>query len=270
MLPVYSYDESTFTRWWEALKKYQPTIIYAYPSVAADFSRWLEGVGYQPKSVKGVFCSAEVLFPNHRNIIERVFNCKVYNQYGSRETPCVACECPEGNLHVFVDLNRVEFLPEPEEIGRPQRIIVTPLRIMLNLCSDMILGDLGTPKEGLCPCGRGFPLMEMDLGRENDHIRATDGRIIYPSFFIHLLDGKKWIRHFQFRQVKPDGLELVMEADFLPDIQEHVNRLASEMLPHLQGKMGAGIKLNIRAVPFIERTSAGKHRFVINEIEENK
>src|SRR4030042_6678786 len=109
-------------RWGEVLKKYQPTIIYAYPSVAADFSDWLEGRGYQPKSVKGVFCSAEVLFPNHRNIIERVFNCKVYNQYGSRETPCVACECPEGNMHIFVDLNRVEFLAAPQAIRYPQRI----------------------------------------------------------------------------------------------------------------------------------------------------
>jgi phenylacetate-CoA ligase len=270
VLPVYSYDENFFMRWWEVLKKYEPTIIYAYPSVAADFSRWLEGRGYQPKSVKGVFCSAEVLFPNHRNVIERVFNCKVFNQYGSRETPCVACECPEGNMHLFLDLNRVEFLDQPENPSGPKRIIVTPYENYAQPLLRYDLGDFGAPKEGMCPCGRGFPLMEMNLGRENDHVRALDGRIIYPSFLIHLLDGKKWIRRFQFRQVKPDGLELVMEADSLPDIQEHVNRLASEMLPHLQAKMGAGIKLNIRAVPFIERTSAGKHRFVINEIEENK
>ena len=270
VLPVYSYDEKIFMRWWEVLKKYEPTIIYAYPSVAADFSTWLEGKGYQPEGVKGVFCSAEVLFPNHRNIIEKVFNCKVYNQYGSRETPCVACECPEGNMHVFVDLNRVEFLAESQEIDHPQRIIVTPLENYAQPLLRYDLGDLGTPKKDLCPCGRGFPLMEMNLGRENDHVRGLDGRTIYPSFFIHLLDGKKWIRRFQFRQVKPDGLELVMEADSIPEIQEHVNRLASEMLPHLQAKMGAEIKLNIRAVPFIERTSAGKHRFVLNEIEENK
>jgi phenylacetate-CoA ligase len=267
VLPVYSYDENIFMRWWEVLKKYQPTIIYAYPSVAADFSKWLEGKGYQPEGVKGLFSSAEVLLPNHRKIIESVFNCKVYNQYGSRETPCVACECPEGNMHIFIDLNRVEFLPEPEGIGHPEHIIVTPIESYAQPLLRYDLGDQGSPKEGLCPCGRGFPLMEMNVGRQNDHIRALDGRIIYPSFFIHLFDGKKWIRRFQFQQFKPDNLDLVLETDSTLNVQEYVDRLSSEILPKLQSIMGLGIKLKVSIVPIIERTISGKHRFVINELE---
>jgi len=267
VLPVYSYDENVFIRWWEVLKKYQPTIIYAYPSVAADFSRWLEGRGYRPKSVKGVFCSAEVLFQDHRRIIEKVFNCKVYNQYGSRETPCVACECPEGNMHLFTDLNRVEFLDQPENPSGPKRIIITPHENYAQPFLRYDLGDFGAPKEGMCPCGRGYPLMEMNLGRQNDHINTQDGRIIYPSFFIHLLDGKKWIRRFQFRQLKPDNLDLTLETDSPLDIQEHVGHLSSEILPKLQSMMGSGIRLSVRVVPLIERTISGKHRFVINELE---
>jgi phenylacetate-CoA ligase len=267
VLPVYSYDENIFKQWWEVLKKYQPTIIYAYPSVAADFSKWLEEKGYQPERVKGVFCSAEVLFPNHRNIIERVFNCKVFNQYGSRETPCVACECPEGNMHLFVDLNRVEFLDQPENPSGPKRIIVTPHENYAQPLLRYDLGDFGAPKEGVCPCGRGYPLMEMNLGRQNDHISTRDGRIIYPSFFIHLLDGKKWIRRFQFRQLNADNLDLVLEIDSSLNVQEYADRLSSEILPKLHSMMGGGIKFKVRIVPVIERTVSGKHRFVINELE---
>jgi phenylacetate-CoA ligase len=267
VLPVYSYDENIFMRWWEILNLYKPTIIYAYPSVAADFSRWLETKGYEPKGVKGVFCSAEVLFQNHREIIEQVFNCKVYNQYGSRETPCVACECPEGNMHLFVDLNRVEFLDQPEDACGPKRIIVTPHENYAQPLLRYDLGDFGVPKEGICPCGFGYPLMEMNLGRQNDHIRALDGRIIYPSFFIHLLDGKEWISRFQFRQLKPHCLDLIVEIDTPLNIQEQTDRLALEIFPRLQSMLGLGIELNVRITPLIERTPAGKHRFVINELE---
>lgn len=270
VLPVYSFDESNFMRWWEVLNVYQPTIIYAYPSVVAEFSKWLKEKGYEPKGVKGVFCSAEVLFPSHRKITEEVFRCKVYNQYGSRETPCVACECPEGNMHLFVDLNRVEFLDQAEDPDGPKKIIVTPLHNYAQPLIRYDLDDLGFPKDGICPCGRGYPLMEMPLGRQNDHIRLENGKLIYPSYFIHLLDGQQWIKKYQFRQRGLKSLELIIETDPVPDIQERLIRLKSGIMPKLRTMMGQEIELNVSVAPFIGRTVAGKHRFVINELEGKK
>jgi phenylacetate-CoA ligase len=266
VLPVYSYDENIFMRWREALEKYQPTIIYAYPSVAADFSKWLAEKGFQPKGVKGVFCSAEVLFPNHRNIIERVFNCKVYNQYGSRETPCIACECPEGNLHIFVDLNRVEFLSGTEDKEGLQRIIVTPLENYAQPLLRYDLGDLGTSKKGLCPCGRGFPLMEVNVGRRNDHIRARNGRLVYPSYFIHLLDGIRGITNYQFRQVTVDRIDLYV----VEDIKGNVNR--SELTGignRIRKEVNSEAVIIINFVDKIPLTAAGKHRYVMSEVTSN-
>jgi phenylacetate-CoA ligase len=270
ILPVYSFDERTFIEWWKVLNSYKPAIIYAYPSVVAEFTRWLKEKGYEPIGIKGVFCSAEVLLPAHRKVIEEAFRCKVHNQYGSRETPCVACECSEGNMHLFVDLNRVEFLDQAEDPDGPKKIIVTPLHNYAQPLIRYDLGDLGFPKDGICPCGRGYPLMEMPLGRQNDHIRLENGKLIYPSYFIHLLDGNKWIRKFQFRQRDLKSLELILEADPVPDIQERLIRLKSGIMPKLRTMMGQEIELNVSAVPFIERTATGKHRFVINELEGKK
>jgi phenylacetate-CoA ligase len=263
VLPVYSYDENIFKQWWEVLKKYQPTIIYAYPSVVADFSKWLEAKDYHPKGVKGVFCSAEVLFPNHRNIIERAFNCKVYNQYGSRETPCVACECPGGNMHLFVDLNKVEFLDQPENPSGPKRIIVTPYENYAQPLLRYDLGDLGTPKEGLCTCGRGFPLMEMNLGRQNDHIRAPNGRLIYPSYFIHLLDGIRGISKYQFRQVTVDKIDLYV----VEDVKGSVNRVQLKDIENkIRKRVNSEAVLTINFVDNIPLSLAGKHRYVMSEL----
>jgi phenylacetate-CoA ligase len=263
VLPVYSFDEGIFMKWWEVLKRYRPTIIYAYPSVAAGFSKWLKEKGYEPGSVKGVFCSAEVLFPTHRKIIEEVFRCKVYNQYGSRETPCVACECPEGNMHIFIDLNRVEFLDQAEDPVGPKRIIVTPLGNYAQPLLRYDLGDLGTPKEGICPCGRGYPLMEVSLGRKNDHIRALNEKFIYPSYFIHLLDGIKGIVNFQFRQMSLNKIELYL----VENKKESVNRTQlKEVEDKIRNEINSNVFLSINFVDEIALTPAGKHRFVISEV----
>jgi phenylacetate-CoA ligase len=269
VLPVYSYDDHVFMRWWEVINIYKPTIIYTYPSVISDFSLWLESKGFKPEGIKGVFCSAEVLLDNHRKIIERIFNCKVYNQYGSRETPCVACECPEGNMHIFVDLNRVEFLNQTEERG-PKKIIVTPLENYAQPLLRYDLGDMGFQKPGKCSCGRGYPLMDLTIGRNRDCLSTSDGRRIYPGFVTRFLDGENWVRNFQFRQRKINLIELSLEVSDRFNSKELINRLSLKLQPKLKDMMGSDVNLNINLVDSIERTAAGKHRFVINEIEENK
>ena len=263
VLPVYSFDAGIFMQWWEVLKGYRPTIIYAYPSVVAEFSKWLKEKGYEPGGVKGVFCSAEVLFPTHRKIIEEVFRCKVHNQYGSRETPCVACECPEGSMHIFIDLNRVEFLDQAEDPVGPKRIIVTPLENYAQPLLRYDLNDLGVPKQGICPCGRGYPLMEVNLGRKNDHIRALNGKLVYPSYFIHLLDGIKGIINFQFKQVSLNNIELYV----VENKKEGVNKTQlKEVEDKIRNEINSNVLLSINFVDEIALTSAGKHRYVISEV----
>jgi len=266
MISFYSYDETSFMRWWKALNSLSPTILYTYPSVVSDFAKWLKEKGYRPKGLKGVFCSAEILFPDQRKIIEEIFGCKVFNQYGSRETPCVACECPHGNMHMFPDLNKVEFIDQPEGGNALKRLIVTPL---FNFSQPLLrydLGDLGLPKPGKCLCGRGYPLMELDVGRHNDHLVSPDNRQIYPSFFHHLFDGKDWIKCFQVRQTKIDKLILTLEIDCGPGNDSQIAELKKEISPRVNTLMGLDMNLKIDIVPNIERTASGKHRFIINEI----
>lgn len=267
ILPVYSYDAKTFSSWWDIIVKARPAVIYAYPSVAADFAKWLAEKGYKPEGVKGVFCSAELLFPEHRKAIETAFGCRVYNQYGCREAPGIACECPEGNMHIFVDINRVEFIEQEDNPCGPKRIVVTPLGNYAQPLLRYDIGDLGMPLEGQCQCGRGYPIMEISLGRRNDHIISHDGRQIYPSFFIHLLDGHGWIRLFQFRQTTRNNVELLIEADAQDGLQGRLASLSTEIMPGFSSVMGNGVRLNIRNVPRLERTSAGKHRYVVNELD---
>jgi phenylacetate-CoA ligase len=57
-----------------------------------------------PRSLIGVYATAEVLTDAQRDLMQQAFGCKVFNQYGCREVPNIAWECRHGNMHVFADL----------------------------------------------------------------------------------------------------------------------------------------------------------------------
>ncbi|MDA8087014.1 MAG: hypothetical protein M0Z75_09985 [Nitrospiraceae bacterium] len=262
---VYSYDAGSFELWLKLIGRYKPTIIYGYPSAIADFSGWMLEKGHAPKGIKGVFCSAEMLLESKRRVIEAAFGCKVYNQYGCREAPGIACECPEGNMHLFADLNMVEF---PEQGVGPGRIIVTPLGNYAQPLLRYDLGDTGLQKDGACPCGRGYPLLDINLGRQNDYLVSSDGKLIYPGYFTRLLDGRHWIRLFRYRQIGANRIELLVECKPGPDINKRIEALKSEILPAIRSRIGPETMLEITPVEKIERTGAGKHRYIENAIKE--
>ena len=270
VLPVYSYDENIFMRWWEVLKKYHPRIIYAYPSVMADFSKWLEERGYQPEGVKGFFARRK-FFSQTIVKLSKVFSIAKCTINMAAERPrLLHVECPEGNMHIFTDLNRVEFLNQREEEVL-KKIVVTPLGNYSQPLLRYDLEDLGFPKPGRCPCGRGYPLMDLMIGRNRDCLSTSDGRRIYPGFVTRFLDGEDWVRSFQFRQRKLNLIELSLEVSDSLNSKELVNRLGLKLQPKIKDMMGCDVNLNIKLVNSIERTAAGKHRFVINEeLEENK
>ncbi len=186
--------------------------------------------------------------------MERVFRCKVYNQYGSREIPNIACECRHGNLHVFTDMVYLESCP----IDGEERIVLTSLTNRAMPFIRYENGDSGRLREGDCPCGSPFPLMEMGLCRSNDLIRTRHGKRVYPSYFTHLLDGLKDIRQFCFIQETPDKITLQLVTP------NHLDRETEKALQaRIRAEVADEMVLEIRYLAEIERTSSGKHRFVI-------
>jgi phenylacetate-CoA ligase len=262
IIPVSSYREQDMALWWDTIQILRPTVIYGYPSVLADFAAWMESNSCT-YNAKGVYSSAEILYPHQRKLIEENFRCRVFNQYGSRETPCVACECPEGNMHVFTDFNRVEFGNGIN--GELGEIIVTPLYNTVQPLLRYSLGDSGKAKPGVCSCGRGYPMMDLEIARSRDFLYGKDGEKFYPGFFTRMMDNRKWIRSFQFRQVSPDTIYLFIVVEKSSDIEKKTKKLREELKKLIQKRMGKDMEFTVNVVDHIDRSSAGKHRFVVNE-----
>ena len=195
--------------------------------------------------------------PRQRALMETAFGCKVFNQYGSREIPNIACECRHGNLHVFTDMVYLEAVREDSE----DKLLVTSLTNYLMPFIRYDLGDSGRLKDGDCPCGSPFPLLEMGVCRSNDLIRTRAGKVVYPSYFIHLLDGLQGIRQYRFVQTAYDRMTLdLVAAQPLP------TDAAAALAARIRADVDPGMRLEIRHVDAIPRTRSGKHRFVVRDM----
>ena len=258
-IAAFEYSEAQLHEWAETIRSYRPVLLQGYASILAELSRYIIACNIRmPRTILGIYSTAEVLHDGQRKLMEQAFHCKVFNQYGSREIPNIACECRHGNQHIFTDMVYLES----QTINDEDRLIITSLsnRVMPFIRYD--IGDSGKLKDGDCACGSPFPMMEMGLCRSNDLIKTRNGKAIHPSYFNGLLYGQTDIKQYQYIQSELDKITLNIVSS---------TRLRTDVLDSLQEKLRRDIDdnllLKINFVDEIKRTVSGKHRFVISNLE---
>jgi len=251
-IAAFEYTGRQLREWAEFIRGYRPVLLQGYASILAELARFVidERIA-MPRTLIGVYSTAEVLEDWQRELMERAFGCKVFNQYGSREIPNIACECRHGNMHVFSDMVRLESTPD-------ERLLVTSLTNRLMPMIRYENGDSGRLLDGDCDCGWPFPLMAMGMCRQNDLIRTPGGKTVHPSAFNRLLYGAAQVRQYQWQQTAPDRMRLSVVASPRLDA-DFENGLRSRLC----AEVDAGMALEIRHVEEIPRSASGKHRFVI-------
>lgn len=255
---AYEYTERDLADWVERIRRYRPALLQGYASILAELARYVADRKLRLPALKGVYSTAEVLHDWQRERMESAFGCKVFNQYGSREVPNIAVECRHGNMHVFTDMVYLESVPEDGE----DKLLITSLTNRLMPFIRYDIGDAGRLRHGDCACGSPFPLLEMGVCRSNDLIKTRAGKVVYPAYFIHLLDGLDGVTQYRFVQTAFDRMTLHLVT---------ARPLGADIEAGLQGRLRADLDpamaLEIRYVEAIPRTHSGKHRFVIRDMD---
>lgn len=249
-LPAHEISAAKLDAWAAFIRHYRPTLLQGYASILAALARHMHKRNIAPPpSLIGVYSTAEVLTEEMRGTMEAAFGCKVFNQYGSREIPNIACECRHGRMHVFTDMVWLESVNG--------QLLVTSLTNRLMPMIRYENGDSGELLDEECGCGLPFPLMAMGLCRRNDFIVASDGRRIHPSFFNRQLYGQTQVAQYRFEQSAAGRIVLNLVAATPLTNEEGLRAVLRDQL---------GLALDVRYVPEIERTSSGKHRFVVSRL----
>ncbi len=250
------------------LQKRKPTMIQAYAQAIFLFAQTIQKNDYavKPLQLKGIVSSAEQLFPWQKDIVEKVFNCKVFNRYGSREVGLIASQCGQSPyLHINSDNLIVEILRADDSTANPGergRVVVTDLWNTVMPFVRYDTGDIGALRLENCPCGRGLPLMESPDGRVADMITLPNGTIIHGEYFTHLFYGISGIRQFQLVQTEKNKLVFSVVKDV--NVSEHaLDQVMAKLKDFIHDP---NVQIEVAYVDTIPLPQSGKHRFTISKV----
>jgi phenylacetate-coenzyme A ligase PaaK-like adenylate-forming protein len=161
------------------------------------------------------FLGGSPMPPVMQRRIERVWNARVIELYGSTETMLLGTSCRERTLHLETDLAHCELLQldsdETAVAGEEARLVVTTLGIEGSPLVRLDTGDIVRPLPA-CSCGDPRPGIVV-LGRQSDVVELA-GRRLYPYEIIEAaaaaadaLDSSVF-----FTVVLPDRLLVRIEA----------------------------------------------------------
>jgi phenylacetate-coenzyme A ligase PaaK-like adenylate-forming protein len=129
-----------------------------------------------------IFAGGAVLPPALKRVIEKDWDARVVEIYGSNETLLLGVGCTRGKMHLCPDLVHAEFLdPEtmaPVAAGRPGILTITSIAHDVMPLVRYVTGDLVRTGHETCSCGNDAPVAEV-LGRHDERIQI-DGRTVMP------------------------------------------------------------------------------------------
>jgi len=243
------------------LNKFKPKYLRGYASSIYLFSKHIKdkdpNINFQPK---GVFTTAEVLFDYQRELIEDVFGCKVFNQYGLNDGGISAFECEvHKGLHVDMLRSILEVVDEEGNqlgAGGEGHILATSL---YNYAMPFIrydTGDLGILSNEKCECGRDTPLLEKIIGRTTDYLEFSNGAIIGTPI-LTVLFGKFDIIQYQIVQKDTNTIlvNIVKGKNYRKDDEKEIR---DTFYKHV-----GDITIIFNYVDKIETTKAGKWKFIV-------
>jgi phenylacetate-CoA ligase len=218
-------------------------------------AKFIQKKDFEIHSPKLIITTAGSLYPPSRRLIEKIFNCLVYDQYGSREVGPIAIECNEkSGLHEFFWMNYIEVIDG--------KILVTTLNNFSMPLVRYDIGDIGKEEKNYsCSCGLNNLKLKKITGREISHFKKKGGGIIHGQYFIHQFYYKDWIKKFQIIQRDFDNIVFNViltgkkNEEDIKEIEERTRLI-----------MGSHCNIEWNFVEEIRPTKSGKYLYTVCKI----
>ena len=253
-LSAYRLDHESLRAYFDRIAAFRPVSLYAYGSAAhllAIANRGRRG----PDSLKVAFLAAEPIQDAFRESIGDVFGCPCAGEYGSIDCGMIAYEHPAGKYRVFERSVVVETVPRDGEYG----ILVTQLR---DTGYPLFRYEVGDMTPAALSCGAdGAEVLEAVSGRCYDVLRSPAGAACYGGAVTQILKQLADVALFTVRQGRDFSLTILVQTVSGGDISEDGKRFVATEI----AKVLPGVAVGIRTVPEMERTAAGKHRWITSE-----
>jgi phenylacetate-CoA ligase len=250
----------------DSWRREQPEILFGHAHSLYILACYLQDKRVTDLRPHGIISTSMMLLANEREVIEKVFGCKVTDRYGSEEVSLIACECEQHRgLHLNIEHLYIEFLRPDGSAASPGEEGAIVISDLFNRGMPFIryrIEDVGVPSDRCCPCGRGLPLMERVIGRVADYLKRRDGSLVAGvSLVERTLTAIAGLEQLQV--VQPSVDEIVLNVVRAPDFDAGTEQ---SLLAEFRAVFGPGINISARYLERIPQERSGKYRFSICRI----
>jgi phenylacetate-CoA ligase len=262
IFPARGLNSERLAEYAERLRRFAPRLVYGYPTVIdrmAEFVASHRGVlgGWRPALI---VCTSEMLYDDQRARIGESFQCRVANEYGSRDAGYIAHECPHGSLHIVAEHVLVEVdAPDSNGVGD---LLVTNLDGYGMPFVRYRVGDRGRLSETPCKCGLPLPVLEKLDGRVSDLLVGRDGMLIHSANAVYLFRDLPGLAQFKVIQEADRSLRVFMVAS--PKIADDMLGLLRASLQRL---LSLPVTVQFTHTDVIAPEPSGKYRRVVSKVE---
>ena len=263
-LSAFSFTESSLRNYTDQIYKFKPDYFYGYVSMLNEYADYILRCRIAPPlCLKSIITTSEVLHDSIRFKLEKIFNTKVYNEYGCGEIGSVAHECEHGSMHVCAENMIVEIIIDEKQCKENKlgEIVITELNNKAMPLIRYKLGDFAQLSSTVCQCGRTLPVIKDIKGRAYDIIRLKNGKMFHGEFFMYIFeDAKKknlGIGKFQVIQKSDNDLliKIINESGYCSETEKFISN-------RIRNGMGEQMNVNFQNVNEIPREKSGKMRLI--------
>lgn len=257
-------DEKEINNIIKNINKYKPKVLRCYPEPLYQIAKYIQENNIYIEMIPIVSTTGSKIFIHQRNLIEQVFNAKVFDAYSCEGSGPIS-ECNEHSYHSAMEYSLTEIIDEngyPTNMGRH---ITTDL---WNMACPFIRYDTGdnlTLSELKCLCGRELLKIDEIFGRESEVIITPDNNYIYAPTIVGFMQDYKGVDQFQLNQTDFDKIIIRLK------INDKYNSIEEKNILQLLNTL-TDEKMNIEIdyVDSIPLLHNGKRKIINNEYLKRK
>lgn len=262
LMSSYHLSNENLTHYYSKLAEYFPDEIIAYPSSIYQIAKYIVRQHLPQLKPKVVFTTAETLLPYQRTMIERAFNCPIIDQYGCTEMAFFASQCEHGTMHLHPEHGIFETVDSNGHATLEGNQGLAVATGFINYAMPLIrykVGDIVVLSNGICRCGRAFPVLESVEGRKDDILTTLNGQPI--GRLDPIFKGKDGIYETQIIQTAHDRIEFRIVKD-----EKFLAKEEKELIYEIRKRIGFDMRLDLIYVKDIPKDKNGKFKSVIRAI----
>ncbi|OQA31901.1 MAG: hypothetical protein BWY55_00198 [archaeon ADurb.Bin336] len=252
----YNFEEQKMGDLVNLNNSFKPKSYWAYVDGIYEFSRYCIKNSVKLYSPKFIVTTIGPLYEKNRAIIEKAFDCKTFNQYGSRELGVIAIENKINELNVFYWRQFIELLGKESE----KKIIITSLD---NYSMPLIRYEIGdvaetNPNYYIINKTKSFLTIGPVVGRTLGFFKTRSG-LKHSHFIVQQLFFRGWIKKFQIIQKDYNLIMIKLVGKRNKEMNEIENKI--KIL------MGKNCKIQWNFVKEIKPTKSGKYLYTVCEVK---